>query len=87
MINKAKEGEIIKKFKEHLGDKTKEVKLSLADIYLFTDKLKDKNAVVVDGMSKISKNNPDIMNKFLAEAVRLLPRDNKAIEKYIDEIE
>lgn len=87
MINKAKENEIIKKFKEHLGDKTQEVKLSLADIYLFTDKLRGKQSIVIDGMTKISKNNSGAMNEYLEKAVRKFPRDNEAIARYRDEIE
>lgn len=86
LISEAEDNEIIKSIKKNMSGDMESIKLSLKDIYLFADKLKEKQDIVTDGMAKYAKNNPEDMNKYL-DAVRNLPADDKAIEKYLNTIE
>jgi hypothetical protein len=81
-------GTVYKALKERMGEKAKEIKFSITDAYLYEKRLSQSQITeITEGLTKITyKSGSGPMQEFFKQVPKLVT-NNKAIEKYIDEIE
>lgn len=81
-------GAVYEALKKHMGEKAKEIKFSITDAYLYEKKLNQSQITeITEGLTKIIyKSGSGPMQEFFKQVPKLVTND-KAIEKYIDEIE